>query len=323
MKAGEIKAYLGNDWEKTMAAMRESLSTNVRLLQSVNDSILLHSGKMFRPVLCLLMSRVCGGGKASADSVKYAAAVELLHNATLLHDDVADEADERRGVPTVASVYGPAPAVLVGDFWLSRAVDLILDVKDYTWATRAFAKTITDLSEGEMLQQQKALTGDTSEEDYLRIIYDKTASLFELSCMSAAKSVEASEEYFAAAKAYGKALGIAFQIKDDILDYDGANLGKPTGLDILERKITLPLLGALKDSDKEEEIREMIRFIPSHPENSTIISNFVHTGGGVDYAEKRLQDFVDEAIAQLAAFPDSPEKDYLVEVARFTALRNR
>jgi len=174
-----------------------------------------------------------------------------------------------------------------------------------------------------MLQQQKALSGDTTEDDYIRIIYDKTASLFELSCMSAAKGANAPEEYFQAAKTYGKALGIAFQIRDDILDYIGVDLGKPTGLDILERKITLPLLGALQGSEREKEIREMVRFIPNHPENSAIISKFVHDEGGIDYAESRLNFFIDSAVEALGVFPDSEEKQYLIDIAYYNALRKK
>jgi len=319
----EIVSYLGVDWSKTKAKMREVLGTDVRLLQSVNDSLLANGGKMLRPLLCLVLAKLCGGGTTTEDSSSYAAAVELLHNATLLHDDVVDEASTRRGAPTVASAYGPTPAVLVGDFWLAKAVSIILKVKDSLWATAAFAKTICDLSEGEMLQQQKALSGDTTEADYLRIIYDKTASLFELSCMCAARSVASNEDYFEAARSFGKNLGIAFQIKDDILDYDGGDIGKPTGIDVLERKITIPLLGALRGSEREEEIREMMKFMPEHPDNSQIILKFVREEGGLEYAYERLNDFIGQAKSALEVFPACKEREFLEKLADYNVSRKK
>jgi octaprenyl-diphosphate synthase len=257
--------------------------------------------------------------------VRYAASAELLHNATLLHDDVADDSDQRRGVPTIMSLMGPAVSVLVGDYWLVKAMELILGEGDSdTRVIRIFSKTLSDLAEGEMLQLQKAQNCDTSQEDYLRIIYNKTASLFEAACLSAAVSVNASEEFEKTAKDYAVALGLAFQIKDDILDYDGTeSVGKPLGVDILEQKITMPLLGAMANAGKEEEkrIRALVSDIAGHPEYRDEIVAFVKSNGGLEYAMAALDGYVDEAVRALAVLPDSYEKKCLEELAYFTARR--
>ncbi len=214
-----VIALLGKDWERMRGLIRSTLGSDVPLLDEINTSILDNTGKMLRPMLTLLFARICNGGTASDESVKNAAAVEILHNATLLHDDVADEAMTRRGIPTVMSRLGAVPAVLVGDFWLASAVSLLSDSSDMKWTLDEFARTLTNLAEGEMLQQQKAFTSDTTAEDYLRIIFCKTASLFVTACECGAKSVQAAEAQMQAAGRYGKALGLAFQIRDDILDY--------------------------------------------------------------------------------------------------------
>ena len=321
MTPEDIRNILGADLEAVKDLVRSRLSSSVGLLQEVNDSLLAHGGKMMRPQLCLLMARACG--EPGDDSRRYAAAVELLHNSTLLHDDVADNSDLRRGVPTVMSRMGAVPAVLVGDFWLARSIDVVLKSKHLDWALPAFAKTLGDLAEGEMLQQQKAFSCDTTEEDYLQIIYCKTASLFEVACTSAAVSVDVTPELFEAAKAYGKALGMAFQIKDDILDYTGGDLGKPGGQDLSERKITLPLLGALKGSPEEESVRSMLKDLPEHPENGAAIVAFVKENGGLDYARKVLHSYIDAAISALAPIPESQEKAMLREFALLNETREK
>ena len=235
MDIKKIREYLGSDWQTVQGRIKDSLSSDINLLNSTNASILSNSGKQLRPLLALMMARACSGQQAYEATIRYAAAGELLHNATLLHDDVADESDQRRGKPTIYSLMGPSVSVLVGDYWLVKAMDLILgDSESDAAVIRIFSKTLSDLAEGEMLQLQKAQKGDTDEQDYLRIIYNKTASLFEAVCVSAAVSVNASPEYVKAAKDYAVALGLAFQIKDDILDYAGTeSVGKPLGVPIL------------------------------------------------------------------------------------------
>lgn len=320
-----IKEYLGVDWLAVQNRIASSLKSDIGLLNSTNDSILAHSGKQLRPMLSLLMAKACSGGKVCESAIKYAAASELLHNATLLHDDVADGSEKRRGVPTIMSLMGPSVSVLVGDYWLVKAMELVLDASDESSKVmKIFAKTLSNLAEGEMLQLQKAQKGDTDEDDYLRIIYNKTASLFEAACVSAAISVGASEDVVKSAKDYAVALGLAFQIKDDVLDYAGTDaVGKPLGADILEQKITMPLLGAFANagSQKEMHIRKLVADIVSHPENRDEIVTFVKENGGLEYAVSRLNLYVEAAVSALDTFPESEAKDRLVELAHFTADR--
>ena len=322
----DILEYLGDDWIRTGDMIRSSLDSDIELLNWTNGYILSHSGKQLRPMLSLLMAKACSDGPLPEDSIRYAAATELLHNATLLHDDVADGSMVRRGAPTVASVLDPSHSVLVGDYWLVKAVDLVLGAdRNVTEVIRLFADTLSRLAEGEMLQLQKAASADTSEEDYLRIIGDKTGSLFETACLSAAISVEAPPEWKRVAVEYARNLGYAFQIKDDILDYAGGDIGKPVGVDVREGKITLPLLGALGSvsADLQEEVRGKVRQIREHPEFAGDIMDFVREHDGNPFAQERLRTFSARAKEALSPLPDSPAKDYLVALATFTEDRKR
>ena len=321
-----VKEYLGQDWLSVQERIASALESDISLLNSTNASILSQSGKQLRPMLALMFARACTG-RATDAGIRYAAAAELLHNATLLHDDVADGSELRRGKPTVMSLMGPSVSVLVGDYWLVKAMELILQDSDTdTTAIRIFSKTLSDLAEGEMLQLQKAQSGDTDEKDYLRIIYNKTASLFEAACVSAAISAGVSEDVVKAARDYAVALGLAFQIKDDILDYSGTeSVGKPLGVDILEQKITLPLLGALNNvsEQKQAEVRGMVKDIVGRPELRDDVVSFVKENGGLEYAKARLEEYVNEAVHALDILPDSREKECLVELARYTAIRDK
>ena len=327
MDIASIREFLGHDWTAVRERISTSLQSDIALLNETNNSILAHSGKQMRPLLALLMARACQGtdDPAADATIRYAAASELLHNATLLHDDVADGSEQRRGVPTVMSLMGPSVSVLVGDYWLVKAMELILgSTESDNKVMKIFSKTLSDLAEGEMLQLQKAQKGDTDENDYLRIIYNKTASLFEAACVSAAVSVDASEEYVNAAREYAVALGLAFQIKDDVLDYAGTDsVGKPLGVDILEQKITIPLLGAFVNAGGEEEarVRRMVSNIADHPEYRDVIVSFVKDNGGLEYAVRQLDHHVDLAVKALSVLPHSKERDMLEELAYFTAKR--
>ena len=327
MDITSVKEYLGESWVSVFERIVSSLDSDIDLLNVTNRSILSHSGKQLRPILALLFARACSGGSVSEATIRYAAAAELLHNATLLHDDVADGSDKRRGVPTIMSLMGPSVSVLLGDYWLVKAMELILAGGDSdARVIKIFSKTLSDLAEGEMLQLQKAQSGDTNKEDYLRIIFSKTASLFEAACLSAAVSVSVSAEYENAAREYSVALGKAFQIKDDILDYDGTeSVGKPLGVDILEQKITMPLLGAMELAgvQKEAEVRALVKDIIGHPEYRDEIVGFVKENGGLDYAEAELDHYVGQAVKALDVLPDSFEKTCLIELAHFTARRNK
>lgn len=311
---------LGSSWTDMLAILNDGLKSDVELLNKLNNGILSHSGKLMRPMMSLLISKALG--TPNHDSIRYAAACEMLHNATLIHDDVADECEQRRGNPTISAILGPSAAVLVGDFWLARTVNMVMSAENNPRVVKYFCNTLGALAEGEMLQMEKAESADTQEEDYYKIIKGKTASLFEASGASAAESVGASEELCEAAREYALCFGIAFQIKDDILDYAGTSqLGKPLGVDLKEQKITLPLLGALKGAENESEIREMVRNITDHPEYVDIIRAFVEERGGIKYATEQLDAYIARAKSALAIFPESEAKNFLMQIADFNVFR--
>ena len=322
MDIREIKAYLAGPMEEVSTLLEASLRSDIALLDETNRSLLSQGGKLMRPMLSLLSAGACGG--INPDSVRFAAAAEMIHNATLLHDDVVDGAATRRGKPTVMSLLSSPASVLVGDYWLVKAIRCILDADRYSErAIRLFAKTLSDLAEGEMLQLEKASSCDTTRADYLRIIYSKTASLFEASTLSGAVSADAPEEWTAALAGYARNLGLAFQIQDDILDYaGGAALGKPVGIDLREQKITLPLLCALDSAPEEEaEVRTLVGRISDEPVLADRVRAFVLDRGGVDQAVAEMRTYIDEAVSCLDELPPSAEKPYLADLARFVGER--
>lgn len=327
MNPEEIKAMLGSRWMSVESYINGSLSSDIALLQSINGRILSHSGKQLRPLISMLVAMACSDGGAVDDSCRYAAAAELLHNATLLHDDVADSSDQRRGSPTIRSLMGPSVSVLVGDYWLVKAMELILSASNHgDRVIKIFSKTLSDLAEGEMLQLQKAESGDTGYDDYIRIIYNKTASLFVSSSLSAAISVGASPEMEDAVREFSTALGLAFQIRDDIFDYSqDAVVGKPVGVDIMEQKITLPLIGALQEvpEDEASAVRSLVASIRENPGNRERIMDFVRQHDGVAYAEKVLDGYITRAVDALDIFPDTCYRRQLADVARYVGVRSK
>ena len=325
----DLLAYLKPGLEQVENFITAALRSDIELLDSTNRSLREHPGKMMRPMLALLVARAAGPATPPPeDTYRYAATAELLHNATLLHDDVVDGATERRGMPTVASLLGGSAAVLIGDFWLGKCLKLVLGGRRETYRVLGlFAQTISHLTEGEMLQMQKATTADTTQEDYMRIIYGKTASLFESTAFSAAISVGASEEVIRAMGDYAVQLGLAFQIKDDIFDYsdEAKALGKPVGIDLKEQKITQPLLCALETAPIEEQkrIRGLVARIADEPSLAEEVSAFVKEHDGVALAVAEMEKHVNLAISYLQVLPESKEKGYLERMARYVAQREK
>ena len=324
----DIQAYLKPGLEQVETFIAAALRSDIELLDSTNRSLREHPGKMMRPMLALLVAGAAGpASPPPEDTYRYAATAELLHNATLLHDDVVDGATERRGMPTVASLLGGSAAVLIGDFWLGKCLKLVLGGRRETYRVLGlFAQTIGHLTEGEMLQMQKATTADTTQEDYLRIIYGKTASLFESTAFSAAISVGASEAVIRAMGDYAVQLGLAFQIKDDIFDYsDQAKaLGKPVGIDLKEQKITQPLLCALEkvSADEQKRIRGLVARIADEPSLAAEVTAFVKAQDGISLAIARMEQHIRKAIDLLDILPDSKDKDYLKKLALLVGQRD-
>ena len=323
-KLKDIRTYLSGPLDEVTSLMAASLRTNISLLGRTNADLMQEKGKMMRPMLCLLSAGAVG--TINSDTVHFAAASELLHNATLLHDDVVDGASLRRGKPTVGAILGPKASVLVGDFWLVKAMDCVQGSSDGGRKVMGvFSKTLSDLTEGEMLQLEKAVSHDTTQEDYIRIIYCKTASLFEASALSGAMSVNAPQEQVSAIGSFARNLGIAFQIKDDIFDYlPSDSIGKPSGIDLLEQKITQPLLCVLEEMSPAVALntRVSIDKIASQPAVADEIRTMVVEAGGVEKAAAVMDSYIEKALLCLDAIPDSAEKSYLARLARYVGERN-
>ncbi len=332
MRLDAVKQELGHDWVGFVKAMESALEHDNPLLVRINRYLMNNSGKQLRPVLSLLAAQACG--KVSQMSYECAAVCEIIHTATLLHDDVADNGDLRRGVPTVKAVFSPAASVLTGDYWLAKGMYLLIE-KCNTDILGLFTKALHDLSVGEIIQMEKADELDTSMEDYYRIIECKTASLFIAAVKSGAISAGASKEFTDAIGEYALHLGLAFQMRDDIFDYSPKmDTGKPAGLDLKERKITLPLLCAFEvDATKAVQMRKLIGKIDSSVGNQECITDsekkiieqvvaFINAHDGIEKAQCVLQGHIDKAIEAIAAFPESVAKERLVQLAQYVGKRN-
>lgn len=300
------------------------------MLNTINGHLFLSSGKMVRPLLSLLSAKACTSGVLSHTSKVCAATAEIIHTATLLHDDVVDDSAYRRGKLTVNTLFSPGASVLMGDFWLSRAIRLLIDNKCNYKILSYFSKTIEDLAEGEMLQMQRAADAGTSFEDYINIISKKTASLFIASCCSAAVAQNAPAVQEQALHEYAYRLGLSFQMRDDILDYSPTPQdGKDVGSDLAERKITLPLLCAFESAPKlEKKIREIILDIDvtkkaySEPNNTYIreVREFVFQNSGVDKAKEVLSEYIEASKRALDPLPESESKESLVSIAQILSM---
>lgn len=324
----EIKNYLGQDWKDFQSMFVKGTGSELPILNKVNGYLLDHAGKQLRPILTLLTARALTGS-CNDNVIRSAAAVEMLHTATLLHDDVADNSPIRRGAPTVMALYSPTTSVLVGDFWLSRALETIIGYCDQR-VILSFSHCLEMLAEGEMIQMEKALDLNTTEEDYIGIIYRKTAALFETAVLSAAYSVSASPARIEKCREYAYHLGIAFQIMDDIFDYSPEfNIGKPTGQDILEKKMTLPLFGFMKNASRSEveELLARIRRVGGDAKDDFQLTQdavaLVRKYNGLDYARERLEQEVATAAQAFDVLPDSEAKSFLIELAHHMTIRTR
>ena len=284
---------------------KEALRSNVGLVDLVARYIIRQKGKKIRPLLVLLSAKISGG--VTERTYRGAALVELLHTATLIHDDVVDDANKRRGMWSINALFKNKVAVLMGDYLLSRGLMISVDGKDYDFLG-VTTNAVKRMSEGELLQIQKTRKLDIDEETYFKVISDKTASLLETCCSIGAMSTTDNKDYIEAMRNFGHSLGMSFQIRDDILDYEGKSnlIGKPVGGDIKEKKITLPLIYSLNNVSKNEASR--IRKILKNGNDKTKVKDimqFVHENNGIEYALKVAEKYSDEAKNSLNIFPDS------------------
>jgi octaprenyl-diphosphate synthase len=316
----EVRRPVEADLSAFREHFREAMRSRVTLLDRVTQFVLRRKGKEIRPTLVLLAARLCGGGGDRA--LRAAALVELLHTATLVHDDVVDDAERRRGVFSINALWKNKVAVLFGDFLLSRGLLMALDNGDYD-LLQLVSDAVRRMSEGELLQIEKARRLDIDEATYYRIIGDKTGSLIAACLACGAASADATSDDIQRLKQAGESLGLAFQIRDDLFDYGGADVGKPLGLDLQERKLTLPLIAALDRSapEKGREIRRMIRSRRKRPASATVVHRFVVDNGGVRYATEAMRRHAADAAEVFQAFPPSDARDALIDLTQYIVAR--
>lgn len=321
MTVEEIKAPISKELSEFEEFFLDSMKSNVPLLDKVIHYIAKRKGKQIRPMFVFLVARMLGGN-GEQKTFTAAALVELLHTATLVHDDVVDDANERRGFFSVNALWKNKIAVLVGDYLLSRSLLTSIENKDFA-SLEVIARAVKAMSEGELLQLEKSRTLDITEEVYMEVIRQKTGSLISACCEAAAFSVN-KPELAERMRLFGEKIGLAFQIKDDIFDYgNGQEIGKPTGNDIRERKVTLPLIYAMNNSG-EEVRKELYAILKKHNENKAKVKravNLVVESGGIKYAYDKMQILKTEAIALLEDIEDSNAKKALIGLVDYTTER--
>ncbi len=319
----DIRTPVEDDLEAFRTYFREAMRADHALLDKITQYVLWQKGKRIRPLLVLLSAQACNGTTTEITQ-RAAALVELLHTATLVHDDVVDDAEERRGVFSLNALWKNKIAVLMGDFLLSRGLLLSLEHNDYS-ILHTLSDAVRRMSEGELLQIEKSRLLDIDEETYFRIISDKTASLIAACTKSGTVSVSDDEALVERMHQFGETLGLAFQIRDDLFDFSTEDAGKPIGIDLQEKKMTLPLIVALRSAEKRE--RKRILKIVDQDEKSRddleTVSRFVTEHGGIDYARDRMESLADEAKSHLAALPPSDARAALVGLTEFVIERTR
>ena len=320
----EITAPILDDIKIFQDEFENALKSEVRLINSISKYMIRNKGKNIRPILTILSARLCG--EPTLNSYKAAAMMELLHVATLIHDDVVDEATLRRGKPSVNRVWKNKLSVLMGDFILSKALINMIGLKDFE-ALEQISSTAEKLSAGEILQIEKSITRSMTEDVYFEMIGQKTASLIATSCELGAITTTKREDDRLATYSFGQNLGMAFQIKDDLFDLLGSesDTGKNAGGDVKQNMITLPLIFA-KANMSRLDYRQLKKLLKTKKKNRSIlnkISGIVEEAGGIDYAKKKLDDFSELALQAIDSYPDSDFKKSLVDLVAFNSSRIR
>ena len=314
------QAILREELDVFDKTFKESVKSQIPLLDRIMQFIVNRKGKQMRPMFVLLSAKLCGPVNDSA--YRAASLVELVHTATLVHDDVVDESLERRGFFSTYALWKTKISVLVGDYLLSKGLKLSLDNSDFR-VLQLLSDAVQKMSEGELLQIEKSRSLNLSETVYFEIIRNKTASLLASSCAAGAFASSRDEVKTEKMRLFGEKVGIAFQIKDDLFDYGSADVGKPTGNDIKEKKLTLPLIYTLNRLDKAAR-RELIYIIKNRnkdAEKVQYVIKKVGEAGGIEYAAERMNAYRDEALAILHEFEDSDIRKGLEELVRYTTDR--
>ncbi len=322
LTVADIQAPIAAEMTLFEQKFRNQMKSDVRLLDHIMSYIVKRKGKQLRPMFVFLMAGVCG--PISEPTYRGASLIELLHTATLVHDDVVDDSNYRRGFFSINALWKNKIAVLVGDYLLSRGLLLSVDNGDFE-LLQIVSTAVREISEGELLQIEKARRLDITEPVYYEIIRQKTASLIAACCGVGARSVGSSAEQVEQARLFGEKVGIAFQIKDDLFDYGTAEVGKPLGIDIKEKKMTLPLIYALNNAGffDRRRIINLVKNESDNPRKVDEVITFVKQSGGIEYATQAMNQYVAEAQQLLNAFPDSRYRQSLHQLVQYTIDRSK
>ena len=325
MKAvAQIKLPIEKEMELFEKKFSNSMISKVSLLNKITHYVVNRKGKQMRPMFVFLIAKMNNQGAVNERTYRGASVIELIHTATLVHDDVVDDSDRRRGFFSVNALWKNKIAVLVGDFLLSKGLLLSIDNDDFD-LLKIISVAVREMSEGELLQIEKARNLDITEAIYFEIIRQKTATLIAACCAMGAKSVHASEDKVEAMRNFGELIGIAFQIKDDLFDYSDQAIGKPTGIDIKEQKMTLPLIYAINNASSKDK-SWLINSVKNHNKDKHRVKQviaFVKTNGGLDYAVQQMKDYQQKALDILDTYPSSPYKDSLSLMVNYVIDRKK
>ncbi len=320
-KVDNLKAPIEKELELFEQKFRDVMRSHVALLDKVSSYIYQRKGKQVRPMFIFFAAKMCG--EITDATYTGASLIELLHTATLVHDDVVDDSYERRGFFSVNALWKNKIAVLVGDYFLSKGLLLALDTKNYN-LLHITSTAIKRMSEGELLQMEKARKLDIDESVYFEIIRNKTASLIAAACEVGAASTTDNAELIEKMRLIGENIGIAFQIKDDLFDYGEADIGKPRGIDIKERKMTLPLIYTLNNCSKEEK-KWIINTVKNHNEDKERVNElikFINSKGGIKYTEDMMYEYKHRAFDIIKTIDNSEAKTGLIDLVNYITERN-
>ena len=319
----KIKKPIYDEMEAFEKKFRDSMSSNVSLLNRITHFIVNRKGKQMRPMFVFLVSKMFGNGKVNERTYRGAAVIELIHTATLVHDDVVDESYKRRAFFSINALWKNKIAVLVGDYLLSKGLLLSIENEDFD-ILKIISVAVREMSQGELLQIEKSRSLDITLDTYFEIIRQKTATLLASCCAIGAKAVNCNKKEVQKMYKLGELIGMAFQIKDDLFDYGKKKIGKPVGIDIKEKKMTLPLIHVLNKSSKSEK-RFIINTIKNSNKNKIKVNKLIHLvkeKGGIEYAEKKMNFYRQSAIKILHEFPKNDYRDSLELMLNYVIERN-
>ncbi|MGY0393406.1 polyprenyl synthetase family protein [Bizionia sp. KMM 8389] len=320
----QIKQPVDFEMELFERKFQLAMSSKVALLNRITHYLVNRKGKQMRPMFVFLVAKMVSNGEVSERTYRGASVIELIHTATLVHDDVVDDSNRRRGFFSINALWKNKIAVLIGDYLLSKGLLLSIDNNDFD-LLKIISIAVREMSEGELLQIEKARKLDITELVYYEIIRQKTATLIAACCSLGAASVKPDSEHVEQMRKFGELIGMAFQIKDDLFDYGTEKIGKPTGIDIKEQKMTLPLIYVLNTVSKKDK-NWLINSIKNHNKNKKRVNQvitFVKDNGGLDYAITKMKAFQEEALEILYTFPKSDYRDSLELMVKYVIQRKK